>query len=251
MNTTGYTPSPDVLAALEAGDIDALLAAQRARFAGFKMEAGGDAGDGGDGDASGGDAGDGDGTGEGSDGIGDGDDGDGSEDKDIAKARRQAANYRTQLRAAEKAAADAQAAQQATLDGIAKALGLKSDEGADPAAQLTEATTQVASLTDQVATLTAHLLVHELAADAGANPVALLDSQRFTTALKGLDPESDTYRADVAKAIKDAADKNAAYRTGQGSSQGGGELHPDQRERRAGQRPTGLGAAIGAAYSGK
>ena len=70
----------------------------------------------------------------------------------------------------------------------------------------------------------AALLVHELAPEANGNPVALLDSRRFTDTLRGLDPTGDTYRDQVAQAIKDAVEANTTLRTpSQGPGRGGAD----------------------------
>lgn len=162
-------------------------------------------------------------------------------DPRVARANRQAAKYRTELREAQAKADKATEtleALRAAITGEDKAEG---DTNAD------ELAAQVQQSNARVSELEAQLLVHELAADNGANPVALLDSRSFTNALTGLDPADDDYRDQVAQAIKDAASKNANYRAGQGSSRGGGELNPERREQQR-QRPAGLAGAIGAAY---
>jgi hypothetical protein len=244
MNTTGYTPSPDALAALEAGDIDALLAASRARFAGWRMD-GSDAGDGDAGD-DGADGGDDTGS-DGDDTDKDGKDGDKPDDKDprVTRANKDAAKYRTQLRGVEKELADTKT----LLERVQKAFGGKDDD--DPTEVATKAAEKAATLEAEKAALQAELLVTRLAPKHNADAEALLDSRSFTDTLAGLDQADDDYSDQVAQAIKDAVSKNAAYRAGQGSSRGGSELNGEQRETRAGKRPTSLGGAISAALSGK
>ena len=88
------------------------------------------------------------------------------------------------------------AEKQSTLDAIAKALGLKDDE-LDPkklADQLTAAGT--AKVAAEV-----KLAVFMAAQAAGANPVALLDRNSFTTTVKGLDPTAADFAAKVTEAI--------------------------------------------------
>lgn len=141
---------------------------------------------------------------------------------DASRPERQAAKYRTErndLQAKLDAATKAQADQ---LAAIAKALGLAPDEAADPAAQVGELSGQVGTLTGTVTELRAELLVHNLAGEAQANPVALLDSRAFTTKLHGIDPTAADYREQVATAIKEAVTANANLRSkGQGPARGG------------------------------
>jgi hypothetical protein len=247
MNTaTSYTPSPETLAALRAGDMDALIAASRARFGGFLyMEDG--AGDGA-GDGDGGDSGANE-DGAGNDSAADDgatDDGENSDDPRVKRANAQAAKARVEKNELAKQLADAQAASQAQLDAIAKALGLKGEDEAPDSAKLAS---QVETLTGENSNLRAALLVHELAGAQNANPVALLDSNKFSATLAKLDASADDYRAQVTEAIKAAVTENAAYKLDQGSSRGGGEIDPSKREANKGERAKGIGAAIGAAYS--
>lgn len=144
--------------------------------------------------------------------------GDGGDDR----AHRQAARYRTERNELQQQLDQAQAAQQETLAAIAKALGLAPEKDADPAAQVTDLTGQVGTLTTELAQARAELRVYELAGEHNANPVALLDSRAFTTALHKLDPSTEDYAAKVADAIKDAVSKNANLRSkGQAPARGG------------------------------
>lgn len=249
------TLSPEAQAALDAGDVDALLTFHRQTFGGHVMELGGDGGDtGGDNGQDGGDQGD-----SGDQGTGDGDQDNGDQDDDsddarVQRANRQAANYRTQLRETQQQLQQVQQAQEQTtgvLNALRSALGLDSGDSTDgeqdPAAQVSQLTEQVQNLTTTNQQLQASLLVHELASEASANPVALLDSRRFAEQLADMDASAEDYRAQVLEAMKDAVSKNTAYRSGQGSSRGGSELNGDQREQTK-RRPAGLAAAIGGHY---
>lgn len=232
---TTYTLSPDARAALDAGDIDALLAIRRAQFGGWFMEDEGTEGDESD---------------EGEDGNEDesAEDGDDSEDTDKDKdasakrASRQAAKYRTELRETQ---AQLKAAT-AVLDKLKSAFG--GDEDEDPTEKATKAAAKVTELEDERNALRAQLLVTTLAGKHKANAEALLDSQKFTKTLAGLDPTDDDYEDQVAEAIKSAVSKNAAFRAGQGSGKGGAEMDPEKRERTKGKRPSSIGAAVSAAY---
>lgn len=160
--------------------------------------------------------------------------GDGAADPRVTRANSEAARYRTERNALQTQVQEAQAAQQTMLDNIAKALGFKADEAADPAAQVGTLTGQVETLTNRAVQLEAELLVHTLAADpaTAANPVKLLDSRSFTTALYGLDPSADDYRTKVADAIKTAVENDANLKAG------GGQVPPS----RGGAPEAGQGA---------
>lgn len=153
---------------------------------------------------------------------------------DASRPERQAARYRTERNALQSQLDAATKAQADQLAAIAKALGLAPDETADPAVQVGELSGQVETLTSTVTQLNAELLVHTLAGDVQANPVALLDSRAFTTKLHGLDPSAADYREQVANAIKEAVNANANLRSkGQGPARGGapgagqGPANPD------------------------
>lgn len=151
------------------------------------------------------------------------------DDGRVQRANRQAAQYRTELRATQEQLAE----QSKTLQALAAVFNpdASATDTPDPAAL----TGQVEQLTTRTAQLEAELQVHTLASEHGANPVALLDSRAFTTTLHGLDPAADDYTDQVAKAIKDAVSRNAslAAAAGQVPSRGGatgagqGPANPD------------------------
>lgn len=164
-----------------------------------------------------------------------------AEDARIKRANKDAQKYRTRLRETEAKLAEASG----VLDKLRKAFG--ADEDDDPTEQATKAAAKVSDLEAERAALKAELLVTKLAPKHKANAEALLDSQKFTKTLAGLDPSDDDYDDQVAEAIKDAVSKNAAYRTGQGSGKGGSELDPDGRETKK-RKPVSLKGAIGGHY---
>lgn len=233
-----HTLTPEARAALAAGDLGALFALQRARYGGFTMELGDPAG----GDPVNPDPAD---AGNEDPDKGEQDPAEDGKDPRVTRANREAAQYRTQLRATETKVGELEsrlAESDKVLAALKAAFGGEAAE-ADPAEQVTQLTTQTETLTSENAQLKAALLVHDLAGAAGANAVALLDSRSFTDTLAGLDSAASDYRDQVAAAIKDAVTKNAAYRAGQGSSRGGSELNPGEREK-ANQRATSLQEAI-------
>lgn len=151
---------------------------------------------------------------------------DGEKDPRVTRANSEAARYRTERNALQQQLEKATTEQQAMLAKLGQALGLTPDAGseADPAAQVGTLTTQVETLTNRTQQLEAELLVHTIAPDAGANPVALLDSRSFADALGKIDPSADDYRDQVAAAIKGAVDTSPSFRAqGQVPSAGGAE----------------------------
>lgn len=143
-------------------------------------------------------------------------------DPRVKRANAEAAKYRTQLRDTKAELEGKLAEQAAVLAKLAAVFNPEADPAEDPAQQAAEATAKAEQLTTRVGQLEAELLVHTIAGENGGNPVALLDSRNFTTALHGLDPAADDYTEQVAKAISDAVSKNASLSAaGQGPSRGG------------------------------
>lgn len=112
----------------------------------------------------------------------------------ITDTRSEAAQHRTGKNEAEQR-------YQATLDGIAKALGLKQDE-VDPE-KLTQQLSQEQGATREAKM---QLAVYRRAAANGANPDALLDSASFLRSLGDVDASKDDA---VDAAIKAAVQKNS------------------------------------------
>lgn len=145
------------------------------------------------------------------------------DDPRITRANREAQKYRQQAR-------EAQAAQQAQLDTIAKALGLKPDD-VDPAA-LTEQLTTAQAAARESAT---QLAVYRAAPALGADPDALLDSASTLRALADIDPaDADA----VAAAITTALESNPRLKAadpqppaGRSSAPAGGPPQPAQLSR--------------------
>lgn len=150
---------------------------------------------------------------------------DGTEDARVTRANRQAAQYRTQLRTQEQATADLQAKldeQAATLSKLAAVFNPDAPQGADPAEALQTITAEAETLRTELAQARAELAVHNLAADNGGNPNALLDSRSFLSTLQALDASADDYQDQVAEAIKSAVASNATLSaTGPGPAKGG------------------------------
>lgn len=146
-------------------------------------------------------------------------------DPRVKRANAQAADYRTKLRAQEQATADLQAKldeQASTLSKLAAVFNPEANPADDPAQALQTITAEAETLRTEATTLRAELAVHNLAADNGGNPNALLDSRSFLNALQKLDASADDYRDKVAAAIKAAVESNATLSaTGPAPAKGG------------------------------
>lgn len=117
---------------------------------------------------------------------------------DLAKERDKRQQLEQQLN-------DFQSSQQSQMDALAKALGLKQDEPADPA----KLTAQIADEQVKARTAQVQLAVYRAAGALEANPDALLDSASFLASTKDIDP---TDQAAVEKAIRDAVATNPALK---------------------------------------
>lgn len=221
-------------------DLDALFARNRTLYGDTRMEGEGTGGDGGAG--GGGDGGEGSragtgtatgtgggaGTGEGA-GQTNGQNGswDGKVEslpepvqKMIGDLRKEAAGNRTK-------ATEVETKQQEMLDGIAKALGLKGEEQADPAklqASIAEKDTALTAAQATIATQTIELAAWRSAGKAGADTSALLDSRSFVDAASKLDPEADDFQTKLDAAIKKAVEDNPKLRAAQAAGRGGSEF---------------------------
>ncbi len=132
----------------------------------------------------------------------------------ISDLRAEAAGNRTKLTAAEQA-------QKAQLDKLAVALGLKTDDNADPA-KLTEQLTAQTTAARQSAV---QLAVYKAAGQLGANATALLDSVGFANATKELDPSAPDFAAQVEAAITAAVGANPLLKTAPaGPARSGGQF---------------------------
>jgi hypothetical protein len=134
--------------------------------------------------------------------------------KMIADLRGEAASHRTK-------ATEAQQATQQTLDKLAVALGLKTDDKADPA-KLAEQLTASQSAARQSAV---QLAVFKAAVPLGANASALLDSVGFANATKDLDPTAADFGTQVEAAITAAVTANPLLKAAPtGPARSGGQF---------------------------
>lgn len=137
----------------------------------------------------------------------------------VRKLRDEAAANRVkakELEDAQKADADKH---QSTLDGIAKALGLKSDDEAAPptaeelTAQLTTAQQTAAARETELRTLRVETAAAKAARTHGADVDALLDSRSFADKLSELDPSTDGFTTALDALVAKAVEDNPKYKT--------------------------------------
>lgn len=119
--------------------------------------------------------------------------------KIITDTRSEAAGHRTRATAAEQQS-------QATLQGIATALGLTPQGTPDPAALQASLT----AAQDQARTNAVRAALYETATDHGANPAALRDSLSFLESVKAIDPTDTAAIVAAAKAAVTANPSLAA-----------------------------------------
>jgi hypothetical protein len=118
-----------------------------------------------------------------------------------------------------------EAARKAVVADIAKALGLDGGDKLTPEqlqAKLSEAQEGTTKATQAATAAARELAVYRVAAKAGGDPDALLDSRSFLDSINGLDPAADGFRdkvtAAVQKAVKDNPSRLALAATGKGGA---------------------------------
>ncbi|MFD6490664.1 hypothetical protein [Streptomyces sp. NPDC060188] len=131
-------------------------------------------------------------------------------EKLVENLRGDVAAEKAKREAAEKKAADDQAA---FMKKVAGAFGIETDEKKPPtpdelAKQLNEAQTETKAFRDAARQTQVELAVHRNAARLGADPDALLDSRAFEKALGSLDPTADDFTTSMENAVKQALGAN-------------------------------------------
>lgn len=138
--------------------------------------------------------------------------------------------------------------QQAKLDAVLVALGLKPDPKTDPAATAAKVAKELTDAQARIGELTIENALFKLAGKAGADVDALTDSRTFMKQLAALDPSATDFEKTVGQAIRDAVKSNPKLALGgQGPARQGADHNGGTGAR---QRPTGLGAAIAARMNG-
>lgn len=143
--------------------------------------------------------------------------------------------------------------QQATLDAIAQALGLKQGETVDPAKQIEQLTAQAAEKDAQLRETRIELAIYTTAGKHGAKPTALQDSRAFMRKVSELDPDADDFTERLIEAAKEAVKSNPslAADTPKPSPppKSGGEM-PGAPKGGQRKRPTSLSEAVARRLSG-
>lgn len=147
--------------------------------------------------------------------------------KIIREARDEAAGYRTK-------ANETATAHQASLDAIAKALGLKQDD--DPAAVAKVTAEERDAARQEAKEIRVENAVLKAARKHDADPEALTDSRSFMSKLAALDPNAADFTQQLDAVIKAAVDANPLLRLTapaprSGGPVGGGAPPPGQLSR--------------------
>jgi len=136
---------------------------------------------------------------------------------DPARFEKLVENLRSDVEAQkQKTAAAEQKAQEQQADllkKVAAAFGLETGEEKPPTPeeltqQLTDAQARTKEFEDAARQTQVELAVYKTASKHGGDPGALLDSRGFAQAIAKLDPSSDSFGADVEKAVKAAVEAN-------------------------------------------
>lgn len=95
---------------------------------------------------------------------------------------------------------------------FASTLGIDADS-ADPTAVTEAAAAKMAALQETADKNARDLAIYRAAVNVNADEAKLADSKSFTNEIKALDPSSETYSADVAKAVAKAVRANPDFKS--------------------------------------
>lgn len=160
------------------------------------------------------------------------DNGDWSVETLPAGAQKMIRDLRAEAAANRTKANDTAAQHQASLDAIAKALGLKDAD--DPAAAAKTAADERDAERARAKALSIENAVLKTASKHGAVPEALTDSRSFMAQLEAIDPAAEDFNAKLEEAIKAAVETNPALKSASavpsrsGGPVGGGAEIPGQ-----------------------
>ncbi|WP_435110171.1 hypothetical protein [Nocardiopsis synnemataformans] len=164
----------------------------------------------------------------------------------VKKLRDEAASRRATAKELETKLSETEKRQQAQMDAIAKALGLKEDDSPpDPeqlTKQLTAAQEQAQQREMELRTLRVERAAEKAAREHGADVDTLLDSRSFATKLSDLDPTADDFAATVSDLVKTTVDSNPKYRVAQAAASSSADFSSGPGEQRN-TRPNSLHAA--------
>lgn len=146
---------------------------------------------------------------------------------------------------ARKAIEKAEQDKQATLDAIARALGLKKGEDVDPAKLAEQLTGERDTARNELRQTRIELAIYETASKHGAKPNALRDSRSFLAKVADLDPSDKGFRDAVIEAAKEAVKANPALAAAPPPpARSGAEIPGAPGGGTGGKRPTSLAAAV-------
>jgi len=159
--------------------------------------------------------------------------------KIVRESRKQAADERGKVAAAEKARQD-------TLDSIAVALGLKKGDEVDPKKLADQLTAERDKAATAAASAQQELAIYRAADKHGADPNALTDSREFLKAVSELDATDKDYAKDLAELIKQRVKDNPTRyaREAPKTKKSGSADDMNGGKGSGGPRPTSLHAAL-------
>ncbi|GAB3213313.1 hypothetical protein GCM10027294_43700 [Marinactinospora endophytica] len=164
----------------------------------------------------------------------------------VKQLRDEAAANRVKAKEAETAREQAETERQATLDAIARALGLNEQEPPDPeelARQLTAAQEATAAREAELRQLRVERAAERAARTHDADVDTLLDSRAFTTALAKLDPSDEGFADALDELVKTTVEANPKYKlAGQAPTTSSADFAGGTGEKRT--RPTSLYDAV-------
>lgn len=165
----------------------------------------------------------------------------------VKKLRDEAAQGRVKSKELETKLTEAEQRQQAQMDAIAKALGLKDDDTPpDPeelTKQLTAAQEQAQQRETELRTMRVERAAEKAAREHGADVDTLLDSRSFAQKLAGLDPTDSGFSEAVSDLVKTTVDSNPKYKAAQAAASSSADFSSGPGEKRT-SRPTGLYDAV-------
>lgn len=168
----------------------------------------------------------------------------------VKKLRDEAAQGRVKSKELEGKLTDAEERQQAQMDAIAKALGLKEDDGPPDPEQLTQQLTAAQEQAQQreveLRTLRVERAAEKAAREHGADVDTLLDSRAFAQKLSDLDPAADDFAATVSDLVKTTVDSNPKYKAAQAATSSSADFSSGPGEQR--KRTNSLHAAARSHY---
>ena len=141
------------------------------------------------------------------------DDADAADPKLVRKLRNENAARRQKLRELrEQSVAAVEQGVNDFASQLAGTLGIKSDGELTPDQVTDTVAKQMAALADEATKARRDLAIYRAAIPAGADMNKLADSKAFTDKVGELDPNADTYQADVAKAVSAALETNPHFK---------------------------------------